>query len=161
MTFCDFSSELVEDYHYLHTCRRAACGQIYVNTAPRHQAICRIQKGVARSSPGLDAAGEGDQCAGQPRRNSGPSVVRKATSFAVAQARWMAAGYPSRSAEQVAEIYAICETCEHFVESSSPGTGACQVCGCQIRRMGGLLNKIQMATESCPIDPPKWAAEVS
>ena len=71
---------------------------------------------------------------------------------------WLAAGRPVRSDERVREIYeTICRPCEHFNQERE----RCKACGCKLglsRR--ALFNKLRMATTSCPLDEPKWIAEV-
>jgi hypothetical protein len=84
---------------------------------------------------------------GEPRE---PGMVRKAVRYAGAVARWVAAGSPERSADEVERIFdTICKPCEFFRE------GSCRTCGCRVARSGAaLLNKIKMATEKCP--KGKW-----
>jgi hypothetical protein len=81
-------------------------------------------------------------------------LIDKPLRLASARRKWVAAGKPQRSPEQIAEIFdTICTPCEHF-RPTGDGKGTCDKCGCRLKRQGGLLNKILMATESCPID--KW-----
>jgi hypothetical protein len=70
-------------------------------------------------------------------------------------ARWIAAGRPTRTQEQIDTILAIhCEPCEHFKD------GACGKCGCRINKSPeAWRNKLAMATEPCPDVPPKFGAE--
>ena len=145
MTACDFQTELTADDRYLHRCRREGCGRTFVSTAPRHQVACRVQP-------------EGSSLASFGGR-SGPSLLKQAASFVSAEAKWIAAGRPIRDEERVAELFTICQACEQFRPGTSELEGSCAVCGCRLRSIGGLFNKIQMATESCPLKPPKWTAE--
>ena len=92
---------------------------------------------------------------------SAPSLVGKVRLFSRSQARWIAAGRPERSPERVAEIFALCQGCDQFRRGKSESEGTCRLCGCRLRREGGLVNKIKMATESCPKTPPVWRAEVA
>lgn len=64
--------------------------------------------------------------------------------------RWRQAGYPTRTAEEVATIYAEhCGPCDQLVGNR------CRKCGCRVTAKGmAVLNKIKMATESCP--DKKW-----
>ncbi|MCR9116082.1 MAG: hypothetical protein NXI22_03935 [bacterium] len=84
------------------------------------------------------------------RRNcpaaSGP-ILSKAAVYGVAVARWMLAGRPVRSDEEVTEIFDnLCGPCEHFNGDS------CDKCGCKISKSrSAMQNKIRMSTEHCPI----------
>jgi hypothetical protein len=62
--------------------------------------------------------------------------------------RWLAAGRPVRSPEEVAAIFRDhCLGCEFYNAQS----GRCKICGCRVKREGhAVLNKIAMATEHCP-----------
>jgi hypothetical protein len=61
----------------------------------------------------------------------------------------------------VAEVFAICQGCEYFRAGATDEDGWCRLCGCRLRRTGGLVNKIQMATEGCPAQPARWEAEIT
>lgn len=50
------------------------------------------------------------------------------------------------SREVLAERQETCKACENFVG------GRCRLCGCY------LSQKIRLATESCPMNPPRWTA---
>lgn len=94
-----------------------------------------------------------------PPPSAEPSVIRRAValswSLAQAEAAWIAAGKPVRSAEEIEEIYETqCQPCEYFKPGRSVGRGSCGQCGCALRKAGGVLNKIKMATEHCPAG--KW-----
>ena len=84
-----------------------------------------------------------------PGRPPPPSKGGKLGRYASAVSRWVAAGRPVRSEEEIQRIYdTCCRPCEHF----DPQKGTCKICGCRVRRNGAaLLNKIKMATEHCPI----------
>lgn len=83
-------------------------------------------------------------------------MVRKVVSVADAMGRWHAAGKPKRTPEEIARIFDdICRQCEHY--EGDTAAGHCRMCGCQLRRSGGLLNKIEMATEECPMG--KWGGD--
>jgi len=73
--------------------------------------------------------------------------------------RWIAAGRPVRSDARVQEIFdTLCRPCQYFDARRQ----TCRLCGCAVRRSGSaFLNKIKMATERCPLRPPKWLEEVS
>jgi hypothetical protein len=87
--------------------------------------------------------------------NPNPSIIEKVSRYATALAKWIAAGRPTRTQEQIDAILAErCEPCVHFQG------GTCDKCGCRINRNPeAWRNKLAMATESCPLDPPKWTAE--
>ena len=69
--------------------------------------------------------------------------------YAHALARWTAAGFPTRDQAEVERIEAICVACEHY------RNGRCKKCGCCVNKSRmAVLNKIKMATESCPVG--KW-----
>lgn len=91
------------------------------------------------------------------RGGSAPQGVRIALRYSAAVKRWVAAGRPVRSDDRVREIFEnYCKPCEHFDSERQ----TCRVCGCRVRRSGAaLLNKLKMATERCPLDPPKWTEE--
>lgn len=79
-----------------------------------------------------------------------PTLAEKAARLATALTRWTLAGSPKRTDEEVATIFeTICAPCEHF-KAKSDGAGSCKLCGCALRKEGGLLNKIAMKTEHCP-----------
>lgn len=150
MTTCDLQTELTAGDGYLHRCRRDGCGRSFVSTAPRHQVLCRIQP---ENDPSTNPHPT------NPSSVAPPSLLRQAASFASAEVRWIAAGRPVRGEERVAEIFAICQACPNFRPGTSELEGSCSVCGCRLRSAAGLFNKIQMATESCPLKPPRWGAE--
>lgn len=73
-----------------------------------------------------------------------------------AVARWVAAGSPGRSQQEIDEVLTICRACDKFTDEGRP---RCKLCGCSVNnKPDGLRNKIAMATESCPMKPPKWTA---
>lgn len=87
-----------------------------------------------------------------------PGVLQQAWNYTAALERWTLAGRPVRSPERIAEILAICEACPMYLgDAKRP---RCKLCGCSINNLPrGTQNKIAMATEHCPLDPPKWEAE--
>lgn len=85
-----------------------------------------------------------------------PSLARQAWTYSKAVARWKLAGSPTRTTEEITSILAICQACPHYTQSDRP---RCRLCGCSVNNQpNGLANKIAMATEGCPDDPPKWTA---
>lgn len=82
-----------------------------------------------------------------------PGAVTKAVKYTKAVARWIRAGRPTRSPEQIAAILAICQACEHY----EPQQQACGVCKCRCnKKPQPLANMIAMATEHCKARPRKW-----
>lgn len=72
-----------------------------------------------------------------------------------AVARWIRHGRPVRSNEQVEALYAICESCNVFDRKKS----ICTICDCNVNlSTHATLNKLLMATESCPLG--KWDVSV-
>jgi hypothetical protein len=82
--------------------------------------------------------------------------------FCKAIVRWIKAGRPKRTPEEVARLYAeTCAVCKpHFVPCKDGDGGRCQICRCNVSALAvgpGLTtpgNKITMATEHCPAG--KW-----
>jgi hypothetical protein len=75
--------------------------------------------------------------------------MKDVTHYAKALATWAKAGFPTRSDEETAAVYAICKECENNVSDR------CKLCGCRVSPTGMALgNKARMATESCPLK--KW-----
>lgn len=89
-----------------------------------------------------------------------PSLIERATKYSGAVLRWMAAGSPTRSKEEIARIFAICKACEHFVDNDRPH---CGLCGCTCSEgTNPILNKLAMGTEEqCPDNPPRWVSPIN
>jgi hypothetical protein len=77
-----------------------------------------------------------------------PGIVTQISHYWEAIKKWVRAGRPVRSDEEVAELHAnFCAVCDWFDKESS----RCKGCGCNVKPSGSaLLNKIKMATEHCP-----------
>jgi len=93
-----------------------------------------------------------------------PAPKKRLQRYSLAVKRWIAAGRPVRSDEEVARIHTeCCVPCTHY----NPTKQACGVCGCNVRADGedllskvagalfgkvsqALFNKIKMATTDCP-----------
>ena len=80
-----------------------------------------------------------------------PGLVRRGVTWTEAALRWVAAGRPERSDE---EVQCILET---FCAGTSPcdwydaARQVCRGCGCNVTSGGhAIFNKIRMATEHCP-----------
>lgn len=90
-----------------------------------------------------------------------PGWISLGLNFLSAIGRWQAAGSPVRSQSRVNELLAICEACPYL---AGRGTDRkhCGKCGCPVngRVDEPTKNKLAMATERCPLDPPRWEAEV-
>ena len=92
-----------------------------------------------------------------------PSMVARVLTFRQAWGKWNKAGRPVRSKERVAELMGICQSCPCFRplnRSNKEAGGTCTMCGCRVRRAGNQLNKLAFATEGCPLDEPKFLADV-
>jgi len=73
--------------------------------------------------------------------------------YAAALKKWVAAGRPTRTDEEVEAIKAICKSDE--CKKYEPIEGRCRACGCKIHTPGiTILSKAKLATETCPKD--KW-----
>ena len=83
-----------------------------------------------------------------------PGLVEKIGRYASSTQNWIAAGSPIRNDEEVDAVLKICQGCEQFSVNKDGETGHCKVCGCEVNRMGGMVNKIRRATEHCPLG--KW-----
>lgn len=85
-----------------------------------------------------------------------PGMIAKAWNYSEAVARWKLAGSPTRSQQEIDAILEICRACPFYTNNGRP---RCKKCGCSVNNQpNGIANKIAMATESCPLDPPKWSA---
>jgi len=98
-----------------------------------------------------------DQMSYNSSKNS-PEVIALIKRYMAAHDRWDAAGRPMRSKEQMEDIFKICKECEH-IKWDLLGY-KCNICKCRLHHKREKINKIAMATESCPDDPPRWKAEV-
>jgi hypothetical protein len=102
------------------------------------------------AAPAASGGGSGCGGCGPPRPRftvpQPPSLAAQVASVGRAAARWVAGGLQFASPEVQASRRAICDACEHH----NTRRDKCMICGC-------FLNpKIRMATESCPLNPPKW-----
>ena len=94
---------------------------------------------------------------GKAKRKPPPFATR-IISYAAEVRRWERAGKPNRDDATVEQILSThCQPCEHYNAKKKK----CMVCGCQCNKSRNpLVNKIRMATTSCPLDDPKWTAAV-
>lgn len=83
------------------------------------------------------------------------SFLGKLSEYAKAIKHWVKNGRPVRTDDEVSHILNdICKPCNWFQD------GRCGLCYCNLNLSSRAeANKIRMATESCPHDPPKWEAE--
>lgn len=84
------------------------------------------------------------------KQAGGMKMMGMARRYAAAITRWVGAGCPTRSDEEVALIFkSACQPCSHFKQLDN-GEAQCTDCGCGLSTHGGALsNKIRMATEHC------------
>lgn len=75
--------------------------------------------------------------------------------YTLERKKWVNAGKPLRSPEEIERIFRICQACPFFFAESS-ASGSCNICGCQIKRRGKLMNKAAWATTECPKTPSEW-----
>lgn len=76
-----------------------------------------------------------------------PSNSKLITNYGKAVKRWIVAGRPTRSKEEVKRIYDLCASCNWFDSESQ----RCKGCGCNVKPKGlAIFNKIKMLTEHCP-----------
>lgn len=81
-----------------------------------------------------------------------PNLRTRILTYTEAVAKWITAGRPERSDEEVQRIFQEhCEPCSWRKRRSN----ICRGCGCRVAAYGmAVLNKIKMATEHCPRE--KW-----
>lgn len=92
-----------------------------------------------------------------PSNNKMPGTIAKGVRYSKAMLRWIKAGKPTRTEEQINELLVICKSCDFFNSEAN----ACSKCGCNINsQVSGLKNKLAMATERCPDNPPRWVESV-
>lgn len=74
---------------------------------------------------------------------------QKAVNYLTAVRRWVAAGRPERTDEEIQEIYDNhCSGCSMFDKERQ----VCNSCGCPAsKNQPALRNKLRMATEECPL----------
>lgn len=122
-----------------------------------HEQIGRLQMGLAwlkqirprRVMSGAVSTGAGTTATSSVAPRA-PSFADRVGSYREARQRWIAAGCPVRSREEMAKLHTICTKCEHFTGYS------CRVCGCGLHHSRGSWNKLRWATEHCPLATPKW-----
>lgn len=104
--------------------------------------------GVDRRKDGMDLWFRYHLSQEQP---AGPVKPKQGTvtRYMLAVRKWIAAGRPKRSDDEVQEILAVCAECKSFDGKR------CAICKCHINdKRSAMLNKARMATEHCP--EGKW-----
>jgi len=107
----------------------------------------------------LTPGGSGGGGGAMLRRNREPShkppgLLKQGASVTKAMAKWIAAGKPLVTPEQLAERTAACDACPHLRVKN--GVKSCGLCGCSLAASSRLFGtvelpgKLEMATESCP-----------
>lgn len=86
-----------------------------------------------------------------------PGLLRLVATRHHAIKQWEAAGKPTRTAEEIKRLFTICLQCPYLATDRLRGT-YCGKCGCPVNVLAAkpTANKVAMATEHCPLDPPRW-----
>lgn len=123
-------------------CRIDLAFREYWRNAPTGEERLRIVQAARAKCPDLKPAAER-----LAKETGDPSILSKIAHYSVAFIRWMAAGCPVRSPDEVARIYAEhCGPCD----SRDPEADACRLCGCNVKKRGmAVRNKAAMRTEHC------------
>ena len=76
------------------------------------------------------------------------------------RSKWVAAGKPVRSPEEIERIFNICEknTCGYY-EKKSEKTSKCNFCGCYLKKKSNSFNRISWSNLGCPLEEPLWLPE--
>lgn len=128
---CDFVVTQLSDDRYLHHCTNIGCiHEDQVLPTDKFHRICSEYTQPELAKAGAERSGVNWE---------------DAAHYAHALARWAAAGFPTRSQDEVERIlYECCQPCESHVD------GRCQICRCRVNSGPAITNKIRMATEDCP-----------
>jgi hypothetical protein len=78
-----------------------------------------------------------------------PPIAEQAANAAKAAGRFVASGLKTVDKAEYERRLAICKACDQYDAKQA----RCVLCGCRTKY------KLRMATESCPLDPPKWLAD--
>ena len=165
---CDFS---VVDVDGEKRCRCKNCDADYPCPRGSLKAACKAKKGtpewIAAHRAQLDArklveenyteaiaySSKLANVIGQSQKayTEQPSAMQRALNFADAFKRWVAAGRPRRTPEEIKNLYDNeCKLCPFFNEKKQ--TCGHSSCGCNLSDKDEFLNKLAWATESCPIN---------
>lgn len=135
-------------------CRGAGRGSIWECTNPELTGKCAPLDILPLAEPGCVT------CALCPLYQAAPEPtwVKLGINFASALRRWVMAGRPVRTQQQVNELLSVCKSCPFFVKDTKGDY--CGKCGCPVNDKTddpiNHRNKLVMATETCPHDPPLW-----
>lgn len=80
------------------------------------------------------------------RKCVGPGVIKKTTNFTQSSFKYVKAGRPRRTDEEIDKILDICHNCP----TKRFNGKICTRCGCPINRERKWLNKLKWGTERCP-----------
>lgn len=116
------------------------------------QARCLVTRKKIDCAACQQCKGELAQLGGSfnPKVPETPTLVTQARNYWKAIKKWITAGRPVRSDEDIKKIHAnYCLQCDWYDKQVQ----RCKGCGCKIQLGGAaLLNKAKMATEHCPRD---------
>ena len=89
-----------------------------------------------------------NRCDSETREHES-NIGQKMVNYFGAVRRWVANGRPSRTDEQIIELFEThCQQCERYDEKKH----ACKNCGCKVSNDSSpLTNKLGMLTEHCPL----------
>jgi len=96
-----------------------------------------------------------------PQQRNVPEIGKR---FSQEMLRWTVAGMPKREQSVVQLLWdTFCSKCSEYIPNKQKlNVGRCNLCGCGIKRDDmGMLNKLVWGTTSCPVNPPKWTAEIA
>jgi hypothetical protein len=118
------------------------------NRHPTHPRRSRGNEALTKSDSTVNLAGP------VPSPGDFPSLPRQARNLAAAATRAIGAAISRRPLLVPPDISlhreTICAACEENL------SGRCRKCGCGVRAQ--FLRKTHLATERCPLNPPKWDA---
>ena len=129
------------------------CGQVFEKSSGPLACACGSAATPPPPQGTADAMVNTSRIVDSVAGDSDLTFVQKALNFAASSAKHVAAGMPQATEEQVAERFAICQSCDHFDGS------ACRQCGCPVVRERKFLSKLSWAGESCPVG--KWGPVAS
>jgi len=84
----------------------------------------------------------------EPEEQPSVAFSTKVKNFIMAASEHINNGAKLCTDEQIEQRYNICQTCEHFVNST------CNQCGCPIVRNKRFISKLSWASSECPVG--KW-----
>jgi hypothetical protein len=135
-------------------CSGAGRGSVWECTHPELTGKCAPLDILPIAAPGCVT------CATCPHYKPAaePGYAKLGTNLLSAIKRWVLAGRPVRTPEKVNELLKVCRSCPFFVRD--PRGDYCGKCGCPVNDQTDNpikhRNKLVLATETCPADPPLW-----